>query len=94
MPYEAEQNEKYVPEKVEMSDINENTEYEDDDSLYSAFNTSSSVENEPEKKDFDSTMVFNMNQENNSTAPVNEVKDEEPENEEYEIGDLNQKLTN
>ena len=33
-----------------------------------------------------------MNQENNSTAPVNDVKDEEPENEEYEIGDLNQKI--
>lgn len=91
MPYEAEQNEKYVPEKVEMSDINESTEYEDDDSLYSALN-SPKVAGDSPKQDFDSTMVFNINQENNSTAPGNKVEDEEPENEDYEIGDLNQKI--
>lgn len=82
VPYEAEQNEKYEPEKAETKSIQdevEDTEFEEE-SLFPPKKEENTV-----KSDLDSTMVFNMNDEKEE-VPVEE------ENSEYEIGDLDQKI--
>ena len=88
IPYEPEKDEKYELEKVEAKDLNEDTEYEED-SVFSGINN-----DEPETvedvKDFDSTMVFNTN--DLKQNEITSEPEEEPENEDYEIGDLNEKI--
>lgn len=81
VPYEAEKDEKYEPEKAEVKSIQdevEDTEFEEE-SLFPSKNSA--------KSNFDSTMVFNMNED----SKEDEISNEE-ENSEYEIGDLNQKI--
>lgn len=97
MPYETESNEKYEPENIEEKDLTEDTEYEEDD-ITKIENDIDKLENadmSSENTDFDSTMVFSMKPDeivNNNETQVEDEVEEEPENEDYEIGDLNAKI--
>lgn len=88
IPYESEKDEKYEPEKVEANDLNEDIEYEED-SVFSDINNEK-PETVEEHKDFDATMVFNTN--NLKQNEITSEPEEELENEDYEIGDLNEKI--
>lgn len=99
IPYESENNEKYEPENVEVKDLAEDTEYEEDEvtKIENDIDQLEDTSSASESSDFDSTMVFSMKPEdkvvNNIEPQVeNEVSEEEPENEDYEIGDLNEKI--
>ena len=99
IPYESENNEKYEPENVEVKDLAEDTEYEEDEvtKIENDIDQLEDTSSASESSDFDSTMVFSMKPEdkvvNNIEPQVeNDVPEEEPENEDYEIGDLNEKI--
>lgn len=99
MPYESENNEKYEPENVEVKDLAEDTEYEEDEvtKIENDIDQLEDTSSASGSSDFDSTMVFSMKPEdkvvNNIEPQVeNDVSEEEPENEDYEIGDLNEKI--
>ena len=99
IPYESENNEKYEPENVEVKDLAEDTEYEEDEvtKIENDIDQLEDTSSASGSSDFDSTMVFSMKPEdkvvNNIEPQVeNDVSEEEPENEDYEIGDLNEKI--
>ena len=99
IPYESENNEKYEPENVEVKDLAEDTEYEEDEvtKIENDIDQLEDTSSASGSSDFDSTMVFSMKPEdkvvNNIEPQVeNDVSEEKPENEDYEIGDLNEKI--
>ena len=95
IPYESEKNEIYESEKMEMQDdIYEAEEYEED----SLFSTMEDDRNELNKGNMDSTMVFNMKEDDmlmdamSSTMLDNEEEKTEESSNAYEFSYLNEKI--